>query len=210
MFIPNSFCELFFYLLPSLIGLVGTFITIKFSEHNINKSIHANAKPYIYTLDYKVLKKDTKFPTDKTFHFNAKDIIDETFSIPAYIKNTNNGVAIIKKITFDSVDYFPDSDCVIDKGRVIKVILNCICKETHLLKQKITVSDIFGNTYTFPIKLKGESFYTVNNTASNGSQNHSSDAQIVNNGNITNNSGIIGHNNTTVNLYERGNNNAEF
>lgn len=72
-----------------------------------------------------------------------------------YVKNSDNGIAIVKKVTTDNHTYIPTEGNVIDKDCVTGLTIFLADRTETMYGWKLFVEDIYGNEYCYPMTLKG-------------------------------------------------------
>lgn len=184
--------------IPSFFTILGVIITVHYSRKDVDRELQALEKSHKETLRASV--KPILYPLKKSsicemaVSFKAKDVYSNTIILSAHIKNTNNGIAIIKKITLGNVDYYPETDCVIDKGVAIKINIFGLDK-TVTTNGIIDVYDIFNNSYCYPFTLFYD-FFAFNCSESIDNSEQIKKSYTVKTNNINKSTLLIGDNNT--------------
>lgn len=169
--------------------------TLKDSEKSSKELLYATVKPILYSLNLNMpYAPNNKHTPEKIVEFNAEDTFAQTFSFISYMKNSNNGIAIIKKITFSNIDYTPDIDCVIDKGSIVEIIVNSLDGTVKSLNGTMEVYDIYGNPYNYPITIHNDKFFANNSSLMKDLQQNSKSNVNVKTGDISNGIVAVGDN----------------
>lgn len=73
-----------------------------------------------------------------------------------YVKNSDNGIAVIKKVTTDNHTYIPPVGSIIDKNCVTNLCIYPVNKTETMSGWKLFIEDIYGNEYCYLMTLNGE------------------------------------------------------
>lgn len=73
-----------------------------------------------------------------------------------YVKNSDNGIAIVKKVTTDNHTYIPTMGNVIDKNCITGLNIFLVDKTETMRGWKLFVKDIYGNEYCYLMILDGK------------------------------------------------------
>ena len=75
--------------------------------------------------------------------------------VRCYVKSTDNGIAVVKKVTTDNCTYIPIEGNVIDKDCVTGLNIFPVDKTEMMRGWKLFVEDIYGNEYCYLMILDG-------------------------------------------------------
>ena len=77
------------------------------------------------------------------------------YALQCYVKNSDNGIAVVKKVTTDSHTYIPTEGNVIDKDCVTGLNIFPVDKTETMRGWKMFVEDIYGDEYCYLMTLDG-------------------------------------------------------
>lgn len=77
------------------------------------------------------------------------------YALQCYVKNSDNGIAVVKKVTTDNHTYIPTEGNVIDKDCVTGLNIFLVDKTETMHGWKLFVEDIYGNEYCYLMILDG-------------------------------------------------------
>lgn len=144
-------------LVSALIGggltLVGVRATIKHGDKTRNddheREMKMQAKPIL-----------VNFPPEQdpiahatTFSFSAPGDSTKTHSMRAIVKNTDNGIAFLDKITSHNATYYPGKNCTMDKGTVAFLEFFPADRKEDLQDITLHLHDLYGNSYRYGLEL---------------------------------------------------------
>lgn len=129
--------------------LLGVRKTIKNSNKQDAENLKKSAKPWVYSVDSKDIYSRSNVVTISLSPVKGKKIYSES---DLYIKNTDNGICIIKCIKTENNTYIPTSLDVVEKNTIARIRVNYGEKET-LKNIVLCVSDVYDNLYEYSIDL---------------------------------------------------------
>lgn len=136
-------------LLAALIGggitMGGVAHTIKHEHKNTLEQTRKAAKPWIFSLDMHEHfdKKNTG-----TIRLEGNSPLGGNATIEFILRNTDNGIGIIKKFVTKNNEYLPIIGRILDKNSTNTVIVN-LNKEENLEDMLFIISDVYGNEYKY-------------------------------------------------------------
>mgnify|MGYP004519656535 FL=1 len=71
------------------------------------------------------------------------------YALQCYVKNSDNGIAIVKKVTTDNHTYIPTEGNVVDKDCVTGLNIFLVDKTETMRGWKLFVEDIYGDEYCY-------------------------------------------------------------
>ena len=77
------------------------------------------------------------------------------YGLQCYVKNSENGIAVVKKVTTDNHTYIPTEGNLIDKDCVTGLNIFLVDKTETMHGWKLFVEDIYGNEYCYLMILDG-------------------------------------------------------
>lgn len=77
-------------------------------------------------------------------------------AVQCYVKSTDNGIAVVKKVTTDNHTYIPTMGNVIDKNCITGLNIFLVDKTETMRGWKLFVKDIYGNEYCYLMILDGK------------------------------------------------------
>ena len=173
----------------NVVTLICVLYTVRSSKKETTRMIHADVMPFLYSL--KDTNNHERTITFETSNPNAADVT----SIKSYIRNSNNGIAIVKKIIINKEEYVPKTDCIIDKGCTVCININIPQGKLESLDGEIEICDIYKNKYTYPIEIRGLNFYIKSSDNTNQSPPHKNYVKNIQTSNVTNSIIVAGDNN---------------
>lgn len=78
------------------------------------------------------------------------------YALQCYVKNSDNGIAIVKKVTTDNHTYIPAAGNIIDKDCVTGLNILLVDKTETMRGWKLFVEDIYGDEYCYLMILNGK------------------------------------------------------
>ena len=78
------------------------------------------------------------------------------YSLQCYVKNSDNGIAVVKKVTTDNHTYIPIWGNIVDKNCVTGLSIFLSSKNETMHGWKLFVEDIYGNEYCYLMILDGK------------------------------------------------------
>lgn len=152
-------CWLTDVIIPIICALIGGGLTML----GVQKTLKAQriesdririqeAKPYLFA----------EHPAQTTAQDSIPQLLLESaegdscgYALQCYVKNSDNGIAIVKKVTTDNHTYIPTEGNVIDKDCVTDLNIFPVDKTETMRGWKLFVEDIYGNEYCYQMTLKG-------------------------------------------------------
>lgn len=77
------------------------------------------------------------------------------YPMQCYVKNSDNGIAVVKKVTTNNNIYIPTVGNIIDKSCVTGLNILLVDKTETMCGWKLFVEDIYGNEYCYQLILDG-------------------------------------------------------
>lgn len=130
-----------------ILTLVGVAWTIKKSEDDKKENLRLNSKPWLFvhrSVPWEKRRDYTKY------YFACLDDVGKEARHFCVLKNTDNGIAILKRIISEQYDYYPLNDSIIDKKGVVDIMVQFKADDN---KQdiRIVVEDVLGYEYVYKI-----------------------------------------------------------
>lgn len=130
-----------------ILTLVGVAWTIRKSEDDKKENLRLNNKPWLFvhkSVAWEKRKDYTKY------YFACLDDAGNEARHFCVLKNTDNGIAILKKIISEQYDYYPLNDSIIDKKGVVDIMVQFKSDDTKR-NIRIVVEDVLGYEYVYKI-----------------------------------------------------------
>lgn len=127
------------------IPLVGVAWTIKQNNEERKMDVALKVKPIIYPVSALSYRIDNKDLVDVVFRNSSND----TYTYIGMIKNSDNGVLLIKKIVVDGTEYKISHGSVLDKNDVAQII---VYEDNLSLENVILVgTDVYNNEIKYKL-----------------------------------------------------------
>ena len=130
-----------------ILTLVGVAWTIKWSEDDKKETLRLNYKPWIFVhrgVSWEKRREYTKY------YFSSTDDTGKEARHFCVLKNTDNGIAILKRITSEQYEYYPLNDSIIDKKGVVDIMVQ-FKADDNKQDMRIVVEDVLGYEYIYKI-----------------------------------------------------------
>ena len=141
-------------ILCALIGggltMLGVQRTLKAQRIESDRIRIQEARPYLFTEHSMRTPNSIPQLLLKSAEDNSCD-----YALRYYVKNSDNGIAVVKKVTTDNCTYIPTEGNVIGKDCVTCVNIFLADKAETMQGWKLFVEDIYGNEYCYPMTLNG-------------------------------------------------------
>lgn len=132
-----------------LLTLVGVAWTIKKSNDDKNETLILSVKPILYSVNYKNIDSYSNI----TYAYFYKDMKTDNRRFIGLIKNTDNGIFILKEAYVNDEKYLLNFSVVIEKNNGCEVYLE-MNNEALIEKMIIVGTDVMGNNLKFQLILK--------------------------------------------------------
>ena len=77
------------------------------------------------------------------------------YALRCYVKNSDNGIAVVKKVITDKHTYIPTVGNVINKNCITGLNIFLVDKSETMHGWKMFIEDIYGNEYCYLMTLDG-------------------------------------------------------
>lgn len=149
--IPNdSLQEIVLTITAALYGgvltLVGVAWTIKKGDEDKKESYKLTLKPWLFFLRQRITPEDRT--NNPSCVFTTSGLSETKERNLCVLKNTDNGIAILKKIATKNYEYFPVGDAVLDKNCIFNVYI-CFDDEDTQEDMRLVVEDVLHNEYVY-------------------------------------------------------------
>lgn len=166
-------CEILYNIIIPLISaiigggltLLGVIITIKNQEKSSKKSAIDSVKPWIFSFPRPSpnLIRELIMATSHDYNDFAP--------FEVFIKNTDNGIAIIEKVSTENNVYYPLFGKILDKNTKTNLCIYLGERET-LNDMILHIKDVYGNTYKYKICQGNRYHYIEEITSHKKRHNH--------------------------------------
>ncbi len=135
-------------LLGGFVTMLGVRITIKAERKKDAENKTLSVKPWIFSL-FKAEKKNMD-SINEIFFGDPEKGCTQGFYPYILIKNTDNGICILKRFQTKTKVYYPYHTDIVDKNSIVKI--NIAFEEGEDLKEfELYVSDVYGNQYVYDV-----------------------------------------------------------
>lgn len=133
--------------------MLGVQRTLKAQRIESDRIRIQEAKPYLF------MEHPMQAPVwDSIPHVALKSAEGDRcdYSLQCYVKNSDNGIAVVKKVTTDNHTYIPIWGNIVDKNCVTGLSIFLSSKNETMHGWKLFVEDIYGNEYCYLMILDGK------------------------------------------------------
>ena len=130
----------------------GVQLTLKAQRIKTERIRIQEARPYLFAGP--TAQKST---SDKIQHLPLKTAEGNSLlsTIHCYVKNSDNSIAVVKKVTSENNTYLPTEGNLIDKCSITDLNVFLADKNEKLTNWKLFIDDIYGNEYCYQMILDG-------------------------------------------------------
>ena len=135
-------------ILGGFLTMWGVLFTIKRERENAKEQTRLAAKPWLFSLD------DSEYFDSSDVHgivVAAKEKHESHKELTIVIRNTDNGVGIVKKLQTENNTYLPISGRIIDKSSINYLQIVIAPNET-LKDMYLFITDIYNNVYKYKVE----------------------------------------------------------
>lgn len=144
-------------ILSAIIGgaltLFGVWLTIHRDKKRDEENLKKSAKPWIFSIDssYDYSNETSNKIEMSTVHNSANNSYERCIGI----KNTDNGIGIVDKLTTANKTYIPETYNIFEKDTV--TVISVYFEEGDSLKDiELHVNDVYGNSYVYTVILDSD------------------------------------------------------
>ena len=146
-------------LLGGILTLVGVAWTIKKGDSDRRETQQLTLKPWIFLMQgYLSQEEKKKLPK---YIFTTSGLAQNDAKRFCVLKNTDNGIAILKEISSKRYRYIPIGDAIVDKNSVFYLYVD-FEDDDEKEELRLTIEDVLHNEYNY--KLSATEYPNVINT----------------------------------------------
>lgn len=141
-----------------ILTLVGVAWTIKKAEDDKKETQQMTLKPWLFLVK-SYMTKEEKNKIQK-YIFSISEAKQTTPLSLCILKNTDNGIAVLREISSKQYKYIPVGDAIVDKNSVFNLHVS-FAYDDKKEDLRLIVEDVLGNQYTYKLSAT-EHPYVIN------------------------------------------------
>lgn len=130
--------------------MIGVYETIENNRKENEESTRLSIKPLFYCVRF---VPDDILTTSQKFYLKKENTTHPMKSAIGIIKNTDNGILVLDKLSTEQFEYYPTNGNIIDKNSIFMVLID-VDNDDSIIKPRLHVKDILDNEYVYDIEIE--------------------------------------------------------
>lgn len=130
--------------------MLGVYETIENNRKENEESTRLAIKPLFYCAQF---VPNEILATAQKFHLKKDNTTHPMKSAYGIVKNTDNGILIIDKLSTEQYEYYPINGNIVDKNSIFMISAD-IDNNDSLITPRLHVKDVLDNEYVYDIEIK--------------------------------------------------------